>query len=132
MYNNILCAIDVTSDDESVINKARVIADQNNANLNIVHVIEYSFLPKGYQHKLEQQVMPRIQKLGEEYSVDKKNRFVKFGQAYIEICELEKKLNIDLVVLGSHGKHGIKAILGSTANATLQQVGCDVTLVKLK
>ena len=131
MYKKILCAIDINSESETVIKRARALADQNNSNLSIVHVIEYTFLPKDYQQKLKEDVLPKMQYMAEKYNVKKKDSFVKFGQSYSQICDLEDKHDIDLVVIGSHGKHGIKALLGSTANAVLQQVKCDVLLVKL-
>ena len=131
MYKKILCAVDVKSEDESTIEKAFSMAEQYNAKLFIVHVIEYTFLPKDYQKNLKEEVLPKIKELSERYGILKKNRFVKFGQSYAEICALEEKHNIDLIVIGSHGKHGIKALLGSTANAVLQQANCDVMLVKL-
>jgi universal stress protein A len=38
----------------------------------------------------------------------------------------------DLIVVGSHGRHGIKMLLGSTANAVLHHAHCDVLAVRLK
>lgn len=40
--------------------------------------------------------------------------------------------NVDLIVVGSHGRKGIKMLLGSTANAVLHHAGCDVLAVRLK
>ncbi|MGB1202845.1 MAG: universal stress protein [Alloalcanivorax venustensis] len=37
----------------------------------------------------------------------------------------------DLIVLGSHGKHGIRLLLGSTANAVLHRATCDVLAVRI-
>jgi len=131
MYKNILCAVDVTSEGSAILEKAHALSLQYEAELSIVHVIEYTFLPKDYQKKLKQEVLPKVQEMADMYGIKKRNRFVKFGQSYSEICKIEEKHNIDLVVIGSHGKHGIKALLGSTANAVLQQTKCDVLLVKL-
>ncbi len=131
MYKKILCAVDITSEGESILAKANALAEQYGSELSMVHVIEYTFLPKDYQKKLKQEVLPKVHSMADQYSLKKKNRFVKFGQSYVQICDLVKKHDIDLVVIGSHGKHGVKALLGSTANAVLQQVECDVLLVKL-
>ncbi|WP_292363901.1 universal stress protein, partial [Methylophaga sp. UBA1464] len=37
----------------------------------------------------------------------------------------------DLIVVGSHGRKGIKMLLGSTANAILHHARCDVLAVRL-
>jgi len=131
MYKNILCAVDISREGESVLKKAHALAEEYGSNLSIVHVMEYSFLPKDYQKQLKEKVLPKIEKMAEKFNIKKKNRFVKFGQSYSVICEMQNKHKADLVVIGSHGKHGVKALLGSTANAVLQQVKSDVLLVKL-
>jgi universal stress protein A len=37
----------------------------------------------------------------------------------------------DLIVLGTHGRHGIRRLLGSTANAVLHGIGCNVLAVRV-
>ncbi|MEK6596308.1 MAG: universal stress protein, partial [Pseudomonadota bacterium] len=39
---------------------------------------------------------------------------------------------IDLIVVGSHGRHGLAVLMGSTAKGVLYQTGCDVLAVHLK
>ena len=38
----------------------------------------------------------------------------------------------DLIVVGSHGRHGLALLLGSTANDVLHGAPCDVLAVHLK
>jgi universal stress protein A len=38
---------------------------------------------------------------------------------------------MDLVVVGSHGRHGLSLLLGSTANGVLHGAGCDVLAVRV-
>lgn len=131
MYNKILCAVDISPESEVILSKAVSLAQQYACELSIVHIIEYTFLPKDYQKKLEEEVIPQVTSMAEKFGIDKKHRYIKFGQSYVEICELEKRLGIDLIIIGSHGKHGLKALLGATANGVLQKAGCDVLLVKV-
>jgi len=131
MYNKILCAVDISPEGEVILSKAVSLAKQYDCELSLVHIIEYSFLPKDYQKKLKEEVIPKIDSIAEKFDINKKHRYIKFGQSYTEICELEKSLGIDLIVVGSHGKHGLKALLGATANGVLQQAECDVLLVKV-
>ncbi|MEO1899758.1 MAG: universal stress protein, partial [Methylococcales bacterium] len=37
----------------------------------------------------------------------------------------------DLIVVGSHGRHGLALLLGSTANGVLHHAVCDVLAVRL-
>ena len=37
----------------------------------------------------------------------------------------------DLIVVGSHGRHGLALLLGSTANAVLHGAPCDVLAVRI-
>ncbi len=39
-------------------------------------------------------------------------------------------MKADLILVGSHGKSGIAAFLGSTSNAILQYAPCDVLAVR--
>lgn len=38
----------------------------------------------------------------------------------------------DLIVIGSHGRHGLGRLLGSTANGVLQGAPCDVLAVRIR
>ena len=48
-----------------------------------------------------------------------------------EIRELASTTMADLIVIGSHGRHGFSLLLGSTANAVLHDAGCNVLAVRL-
>lgn len=45
---------------------------------------------------------------------------------------LAKEQRCDLIVVGSHGRHGLALLLGSTANDILHGAPCDVLAVRLK
>ena len=57
---------------------------------------------------------------------------VLLGSPKYEICNYARENHSDLLILGSHGRHGIKLLLGSTANGVLHDMPCDVLAVKLK
>jgi universal stress protein A len=40
-------------------------------------------------------------------------------------------VHADLIVIGSHGRHGMGLLLGSTANAVLHGSPCNVLAVRL-
>ena len=54
-----------------------------------------------------------------------------WGYPADEITRFAKEHNVDLIVLGSHGRTGIKrAFLGSVSQAVANQAQCPVTIVK--
>ena len=56
---------------------------------------------------------------------------VEFGRAIDEILVTAKNEAADLIVIGSHGRHGIKLLLGATANGVLHRAECDVLAVRV-
>ena len=58
--------------------------------------------------------------------------YISGGVAKTEIIKFAKKLEADLIVVGSHGAHGIKGILGETATGVLHKAKCDVFVVRVK
>jgi universal stress protein A len=57
---------------------------------------------------------------------------VEVGATKSEIIRVAKEWEADLIVIGSHGRHGWALLLGSTANAVLHGAPCDVLAVRVK
>jgi nucleotide-binding universal stress UspA family protein len=56
---------------------------------------------------------------------------VKFGNAAETILEVAKDRGVDLIVVGSHGRHGVKKFfLGSISSKVVDHAHCDVLIVK--
>ncbi len=54
------------------------------------------------------------------------------GAAKYVILDEAKKNKADLIIVGSHGRHGVQLLLGSTANAILHAAECDVLAVRVQ
>jgi universal stress protein A len=55
------------------------------------------------------------------------------GTPHIEILDVAKERNIDLIILATHGRTGLtRAILGSTAERVVRQAPCPVLVVREK
>lgn len=137
-YQHILLAVDFTEDSHKVSSQAAEIARQNNAKLSLLHVVEampehsigYMMTPDLVE-KFTTESQDLIAKIGTDLQVSKENQHIKVGSPKIEIIELAKELTADLIILGSHGRHGLAKLLGSTATAVLNEAHCDVLTVKL-
>jgi universal stress protein A len=64
--------------------------------------------------------------------LDPENRHLAYGQHRQEVNSLANEQGCDLTVVGSHGRHALALLLGSTANDILHGAPCDVLAVRLK
>jgi universal stress protein A len=60
------------------------------------------------------------------------NCHLTYGQPRQEIHKLAKEKGCDLIIVGSHGRHGLGLLLGSTSNDVLHGAPCDVLAVRLE
>ena len=52
------------------------------------------------------------------------------GRSKVEILRLATQQKADLIVVGAHGRHGLRGLLGSTTDRVLHQAACDVLTVQ--
>jgi universal stress protein A len=74
----------------------------------------------------------RLHKLAVELSVSEDNVWLEMGSPKAEIVRVAEENKVDLIVVGSHGRHGLALLLGSTANGVLHHTRCDVLAVRLQ
>lgn len=138
MYQNILFATDFDEVGIKAAHKAKKIADENGASLHLVHVIEPipAYAYPGFagfsdvETSIKTQAEQELNRLASDLGVEKKCIHLAFGSTKHEVLRVAKELKIDLIVAGSHGKHGLALLLGSTANAILHSAECDVLIVR--
>ncbi|MGK0500482.1 MAG: universal stress protein A [Oceanicoccus sp.] len=139
-YNTILLATDLSDEADQVAEKASALATANNATLHLIHVIEpLSFayggdIPmdfSGIQDEIQKQAETQMAAFAAKYSVTNEQQHIAIGRAETEIHNLVNTINADLAVVGSHGRHGIALLLGSTANGVLHGANCDVLAVRV-
>ena len=59
------------------------------------------------------------------------DRCTAFGTTHAEICAMAEKLDVDLIVIGTHGRSGLThAILGSVAEKVVRRAPCPVLTVR--
>ena len=58
---------------------------------------------------------------------------MKWGQPYVEIVNEAKRLNTDLIIMGTHGRTGLSHVLiGSVAEKVLRLAPCPVMVLRSK
>ena len=137
-YESILVAIDIYSDYEPVVHRAMQLAG-NNVKLNLLYVVypqtsiePYGlFLESDFSDEICQQAKDKLEGIAHRHNIPVSHTHVVVGGAADEIHEAAKKLGSDLIVIGTHGRSGMRLLLGSTANAVLHGVQVDVLAVKV-
>ena len=140
-YNHILLAADFNDDSEIVEKRAAALQNTFSATLSLVHVLEPISIAYGGEfpvdlgdlHKeLEKQAMSQLRELGQKLGVPEDRQYLEVGITEKEILRVAEDKGADLIVIGSHGRHGLALLLGSTANAVLHHAKIDVLAVRIK
>ena len=143
-YRKILVAVDTTDEAEDVVKAALEIADKRNPAISFITVIRpmtdfyvnlYATLEDSAKIGLESQAVKSatewLSGLVKRYGIDESAVSVIIGTPAVEIRRLAEERDVELIVVGTHGRHGLGLMLGSTANAVLHGAPCDVLAVKV-
>jgi universal stress protein A len=148
VYKNILVALDLSEESSQVLDRAKAVAGEE-TQLSLIHVvkpIEHVYGGFGavglagdfsaQMATLEQQAVKhaqdRLAEIGRDVGVPGDRVHVPVGNASTEIHRVARDLEADLIVIGTHGRHGLGLLLGSTANAVLHGVKRDVLAVRVE
>ena len=141
-YQHVLLAVDYSEQGVYVAEKARSLANLYEAKLSIIHVLDNIPMPdtnygtvisltQDSSDELLEAEKSKLMQLGDQLAVDLVNRWLLWGVPKQEIIHVAEQEQVDLIVVGSHGRHGLALLLGSTANSVLHYAKCDVMAVRL-
>ncbi len=142
-YQNILLAIDFSDDGHYVAQRAKHLADRFNAHLHIIHVLDNIPMPDtpyGTVISLDQDSSDdlleaeknKLKQISDQLDILPARRWMVWGEPQQEITQFAAQKQIDLIVVGSHGRHGLAVLMGSTAKGVLYHADCDVLAIHLK
>ena len=140
---SILAPTDFSTHAEHALKYAGELAKNLKAKMYVLHVAEYSnvggdpdateLLIPNYIPELEKKGKDQLDQITRrlrEVGVDAHSVFVA-GRAYQDIARMAKELNVDLIVLGTHGRTGFSHLFfGSTAEKVVRLCPCPVLTVK--
>jgi universal stress protein A len=143
-YQHILFAADFSDESLRIGERARDIARKYGARLSLIHVVEdvnislgggyelLPVLPDLPDEAMLQEARTALGKLAQQLGVENANLSVVNAISTKEgIIGAAQEHQADLIVVGSHGRHGLALLLGSTANAVLHGAPCDVLAVRI-
>lgn len=141
MYQHIVAAIDFSSPCERVIQKALSLSTATGAKLSVAHVVEYApidptgegLLPGTLEvtDELRSRAEQKLAKWCAEHKLNESIGILGSGSVNGEIVRIADENSCDLIVIGSHERHGLRLLFGSTEDSVRHAAHCDVLAVKL-
>jgi universal stress protein A len=142
-YKQLLVAVDFSDPSVRALQVARDIALRLNARLNIVHFVPMRIMDMGmeggvdfieemHQKDLEEAKL-KLDKFIKNHTTqdDEVEQYLQSGEPAAEINNMIKEVGADMVVMGTHGRTGLKHLLmGSVAESILHAVEVPVLCVR--
>ena len=142
-YKKVLIAVDLSEESSAVIEGATTVRDMFGAELVLMSSVkpvahyttaldETTILGNTYatyMNEAEEQYHERLSELAKQYDI--KDTIVRHGNPASEIHATAAKIGADLIALGTHGTRGPALLFGSTPNAVLHGMNCDVLAVRV-
>ncbi|MBL7077552.1 MAG: universal stress protein [Kiritimatiellae bacterium] len=135
----ILCATDFSDSAAHAFQYALAIAAHHGASVELLHVAECSIYANGPPLKREEsggtfedRLRERLDEIAASQSVDVPiETTVVNGVPSVEIVKHAEASSADLIVLGTHGRTGLKHLLvGSVAEKVIRSAACPVCTVR--
>jgi len=141
-YQHILLAVDFSEHDDYVAEKAKTLSYKYQSKLSIIHVLDNIPMPdtsygtvialdKDTDYELLEIAKAQLKALGKKLGVPIDQQCLVWGIPNQEIVAFANAQQVDLIVLGSHGRHGLALLLGSTVNVVAHYALCDFMAVRL-
>ena len=138
-------AVDVAARDvDLALQRGLELARLYNASLSLVHAVEYTLylsseydsvvLPDNFM-EIDQSIFDHaashLDQVAKNLNYPNIQHEVLWGRPQSTVLSYAAAQNVDLIVVGSHGRHGLARLLGSTATGIAHNSKCDVIVVKL-
>ena len=137
-YKHMLIATDLLEGHETLIKQAARFAKSIGAKLSLVHVVEplpgygYAFIsPADIETQLIDEAKEQAIKVAKANGISQESVHVLLGPTKIEIVDVAESQKVDLIIVGTHHRHGLGHLLGSTANAVIHSAPCDVLTMRV-
>ena len=144
----VLIAVDASEEAEEVLRGAMDIDPRGSLDYRVINVVPpimggvsgmdgASFAASWPLREIEDSIVAETTKNIRErvaaFGIGPERVATRIGRPATEIRAHAKSVDADLIVIGSHGHHGLSgALLGSTANGVLHNAPCDVLTVRIQ
>jgi nucleotide-binding universal stress UspA family protein len=134
MFARILVPTDFSAPSEAALAYGQKMADQFDAALHLLHIVENPFLRAVSGDRRSREEAPARWLQDRLREADRRRGAVtvveQSDEPASEILRYAKSNNIDLIVMGTHGRAGLaRAALGSVAETVVRAASCPVLTV---
>lgn len=141
-YRHLLAAVDLGEEETRIVGHGARLADLLGAHLTLLHVIDHfpvdrsnAVIAPEDQDPLtfeREQTLCRLRDLAEAAGIGtcRQELVVSTSTASREIPAFAAANGVDLILVGSHGRHGLGRLLGSTADGIVHRAACDLLVVR--
>jgi nucleotide-binding universal stress UspA family protein len=139
----ILVPIDFSDYSKSALKYAQEFSKYFSAEIVLIYVVEPMVYPPDFSMgqiaiptidiELDKRAKEELEKLARnEINPDTKFQIViKTGKPYVEIIQTASELDVDLIIIATHGHSGVEHILfGSTAEKVVRKAPCPVLTLR--
>jgi universal stress protein A len=139
-YRRILVVVDLSDDSQQVAERALAMATAPATQLTLLHVVEFvpvepltdSLLPAvQIEDELLARAQLRLRALAEGLVTPPPACAVRAGNVKAEIVRMAREDGCDLIVIGSHERHGLSILVNLIEDTVLHAAPCDVLAVRL-
>ena len=155
-YTKILVAVDFSPHSINAAKRAAELAQHYGAELTMIHLVEEKSIYDSYYDPIDMSIMledvtafksqniashnekvrkignRRLQELAVKIGLSDVKTEVLGGNASSGIVSYVEAQQSDLVIMGTHGRHGFSRILGSVARSVQASIRCEVLIVPLR
>jgi universal stress protein A len=140
-YQKVLVLLDLSDHSERVFTAGRDMAAYTDASIVALHVVDFmpaepmaeSLMPAmQIEQELAQRSHQRLQEFITRFDVERRASCrVEIGNTKAEILRVAEEEGADLIVVGSHERHGLAILINFTEDTVLHAAHCDVLAVRL-
>ncbi len=143
----IVIALDATDEAEEVLEGAASLDPRSSVEYHVITVVPpllggvsgmegasfaASWPLRDMEETIAQETTKNIRERVAAFGIPPDRVVTRIGRPALEIKAFAEQIGADLIVIGSHGRHGIAGlVLGSTANGVLHESPCDVLTVRI-
>jgi len=130
-YRRILVAVDLTRDADDLLQHAQRIVDRSDANVDLCYVHQQAIESPHSHRQHHAQAHDRLLDFAGQHGIAETRCHLLQGTPARAIRRLADQLHTDLLVIGTHGKTGVRLVTGSTANSILHGARYDVLAARV-
>ncbi len=151
-YQHIIVAVDFSPHSEKATYRAMQLTEQSGAHLTMLTVVDDMEFYSAYLEPMDMNAITQpydpeitaslaasahtmaednLRKLVEKTQAKGIQTEISIGSPSSSIISYAEATNCDLLVMGTHGRHGLSRLLGSTAHSVQNHARCEVLMVPL-